>query len=156
MPHHVTKYMPLVLCALITAFAFGWSYTFKKVPPMLIQGFQPGAFPRMVATVIIVLAAFGIWRTLKGKEPEEDTSPLPRPFHMTLLALLIVGLLMLTSDFLLALMAGCFGIAYFWGERRPLVLIALGIVAPILVVLFFDTAFQVRFPRGFLINLYYG
>jgi hypothetical protein len=89
------------------------------------------------------------------KRPEEHET-LPRVFFATLLALAAFGALIAFGDFLLALMIGTAGLAALWGERRPLVLAGLGIVAPALVVLLFDAAFQVRFPRGPLLDLYYG
>lgn len=147
--------LPLLVCAAIAVFAFGWSYTFKDVPPMLIRGFQPGAFPRFVAVLIFALSMLGIWQILRDGAGDVR-SVLPREYALTVLLIVVFGALVLIGDFLLALMVGCAGIAACWGERRPIVLIGLGIVAPVAVVLFFDMAFQVRFPRGFLIDLYYG
>lgn len=149
-----SSFLPLIVCALIAGFAYGWSYTFKDVPPMLIRGFQPGAFPRLVAGIIIALSLIGLWQARHGGE--DRPGALPREFHLSVLMLGLFGGLALIGDFLFALMIGCAGLAWCWGERRPLVLIGLGLVAPVAVVLFFDAAFQVRFPRGFLINLYYG
>ena len=69
-----------------------------------------------------------------------------------MVVLFLAGLATLLSDFLLALMIGSAGIAAVWGERRVLVLLGVGIVAPVLTVIFFDQALQIRFPRGFLLN----
>lgn len=146
--------LPLITCALIAGLAYGWSYTFKDVPPMLIRGFQPGAFPRLVAGIIIALSLLGLWHARHAGNDRPDA--LPREFHLSVLMLGLFGGLVLLGDFLFALMIGCAGLAWCWGERRVPVLLALGLVAPVVVVLFFDAAFQVRFPRGFLINLYYG
>jgi len=47
-------------------------------------------------------------------------------------------------------------LAFLWGERRRHVLVALGVALPLIVFLFFDAVFDIRFPRGVLTNLWYG
>ncbi len=154
-PQLLRRMVPLVVVAALALFAIGWSFTFKQVPPMLIRGFQPAAFPRLVAGSILVLAAIALFHELRRDEVD-PRNPLPAEFSRTALLLAVVGALVALNAFLVALMAATAGLAFLWGERRVPVLLALGIVAPILVVLFFDTAFEVRFPRGVLLNFYYG
>jgi hypothetical protein len=43
-----------------------------------------------------------------------------------------------------------------WGERRIWVAFLTATVTPGLVFLLFDYVLKIRFPRGILMNLYYG
>lgn len=147
--------VPLIVAAALAAFAFGWSSTFDEVPPMLVRSFQPSRFPQLVSGLIIALAVLGLVRLVAGAETEE-IGHVPPAFYRTVLVLALAGLVTAVGDFLLALMVGSAGIAAAWGERRAAVLLGLGLVAPILVIIFFDQALQIRFPRGFLLNFYYG
>ena len=49
-----------------------------------------------------------------------------------------------------------FPYALLWGERRLLVAGALAVVTPLTIFLLFDLVLRVRFPRGVLMNWYYG
>ncbi|QDY71179.1 tripartite tricarboxylate transporter TctB family protein [Qingshengfaniella alkalisoli] len=154
-PTKIRYIVPLFVAIAIAIFAIGWSFTFAEVPPMLIRGFQPAAFPRLVAGLIVILSMMVIFRTARGGEILNNSTLDPAYFR-TLVILGVFAAMAGLGDFLLALMVGTAGISVMWGERRPLILIGLGIVAPVLVILLFDLLFQVRFPRGFLIDLYYG
>ncbi|MGO4851293.1 tripartite tricarboxylate transporter TctB family protein [Phaeovulum sp. W22_SRMD_FR3] len=149
---------PLVVASAIALFAIGWSFTFKEVPPFLIRGFQPAAFPRFVAGLILILALLACLELARQADrPAAQTeAPLVPAFWRTLLMLAIFAAVLALGDFLVAMMIGTAGIAAMWGERRPVVLALLGVVAPVLVILLFDQLFQVRFPRGFLLTFYYG
>lgn len=150
---------PLTVAAAIAIFAIGWSYTFKDVPPILVRGFQPAAFPRLVAGLILVLSVLA-WIEMSKSDPVVAPEMMPPPltgaFWKTLLALAGFSCLLTLGDLLFALMVATAGLSFAWGERRPLVLLGLGIAAPLAVFVLFDQVFQVRFPRGFLTDLYYG
>lgn len=148
--------IPLVVAAALAIFAICWSFTFKEVPPILIRGFQPGAFPRLVAGLILILSVLA-WIEITRAQPDDYApSRLPAAFWQSMLVLAIFTCLLMIGDLLFALMIATAGLSFAWGERRIAVLASLGIVAPVLVFLLFDQLFQVRFPRGFLIDLYYG
>lgn len=150
--------LPIFVAAVLALLAIGWSFTFKEVPPILIRGFQPAAFPRFVAGLILVLCVLA-WIEMSREKPlpEEYRPPKLVPaFWRSVLALAIFACLLTLGDLLFALMVATAGLSFAWGERRVLVLAGLGIVAPALVFLLFDQLFQVRFPRGFLMDLYYG
>ena len=43
-----------------------------------------------------------------------------------------------------------------WGERRIHVAATLALVAPLSIFILFDSVLKVRFPRGILVDWYYG
>lgn len=152
--HHWRHYLPIAAVALLAAMAVVLSYGFKDVPPMLVRGFQPAAFPRFVAVTVLILCVVECVRV--ARHGDFVPGRLPRAFHLSLVALAAFGAVVAVGDFLLALIVGTMGLSFMWGERRPLTLALVGILAPVLVVVLFDQVFGVRFPRGLLMNLYYG
>ena len=47
-------------------------------------------------------------------------------------------------------------ISYYWGEKRILYLLLIGIFFPIVVFIFFETILGLRFPPGIITNIYYN
>jgi len=43
-----------------------------------------------------------------------------------------------------------------WGQKKLWVALTNAIVTPLSIFLLFDYVLQVRFPRGWLTNIYYG
>lgn len=146
---------PILVFAAVIALAMAWTVTFDGVPPMLVRSFQPSFFPQLVAAAILVLGAIAAINDVR-RGVTNDLGGIPREFYASVLVLLIAGLLVRYVDFLLAIMVGAAGISAVWGERRPIVLGGLGLVAPLLLLLLFDEALQIRFPRGLLLDAYYS
>ncbi len=59
-------------------------------------------------------------------------------------------------DFFLGISVLSILVSYFWGEKRLIYLIIVGIIFPIIVFIFFETILGLRFPSGIITNLYYG
>lgn len=158
-PHFLRRIVPLIVVAGVAIFAILWSLGFDTVPPMLARDFQPPDFPRFVSGAILLFLAIAAVELIRKPDAPDDTTGLadiPPVFYATLGLLIVSALIAIFVDFLLAMMVGAAGISWIWGERRVIVLACLGLVAPVLVLLLFDQALQIRFPRGVLINLYYG
>lgn len=110
--------IPLVVAAALAIFAICWSFTFKEVPPILIRGFQPGAFPRLVAGLILILSVLA-WIEITRAQPDDYApSRLPAAFWQSMLVLAIFTCLLMIGDLLFALMIATAGLSFAWGERR--------------------------------------
>lgn len=141
--------VPLVLIAFAVT-AIYISTTFKKMPPILKRGIQPSDFPQLIAGLIIALTGLMAWR-----DPVRITE---RVSPKTLLTFGLMGLfvLLMPLDLFLALGIFAAALAALWGERSPARLALVGLVIPVAIFFLFDQAFQIRFPRGILTNLWYG
>lgn len=126
------------------------SLSFERMPPILKRGIQPSDFPQLVCIVIVLMTAYMVWR-----DPVSVTEPMG---SRTLGTLLLMGLFVAACSidlFLaLAIFAACLSI--FWGERRPAYIAIVGLLVPIAVFFLFDLVFKIRFPRGWLTNMWYG
>jgi putative tricarboxylic transport membrane protein len=128
-----------------------WQTTlFERVPPILKRGIQPSDFPQLVLMLIIALSIFVI---LTDKDPAPEK--LDRQVVISI-GLLVVFALVAEIDFFLGLGVFATALCFQWGERRKWALLLVGIVIPLIVFFFFDSVFEVRFPRGLLTNLWYG
>lgn len=142
----------LVPAALI-AFALGAIYistTFKKMPPILKRGIQPSDFPQLISGLIIFLTLL-----MAYFDPIKVTEKVSRQTLYTLAAM--AGFVALVQvDLFIALAAFALTLSLLWGERRLAVLALVALAMPLVIFLIFDQAFQIRFPRGVLTNLWYG
>lgn len=126
------------------------STTFKKMPPILKRGIQPSDFPQLVCGLIIALSLLMAWF-----DPVRMQERVVTKTWLTI-ALMAGFALLVCIDLFIAL--GCFAAALsaLWGERRIGVLAGVGLLVPLAIFFLFDQAFQVRFPRGLLTNMWYG
>lgn len=126
------------------------STTFKKMPPILKRGIQPSDFPQLVCGLIIALSLLMAWF-----DPVRMQERVVTKTWLTI-ALMAGFALLVSVDLFIAL--GCFAAALsaLWGERRIGVLVGVGLLVPLVIFFLFDQAFQVRFPRGLLTNMWYG
>ena len=142
----------LVPCAII-AFCLGawWITTgFDRMPPILKRGIQPSDFPQLIAGLIIFLTL--LMMILDPVRVAEKVTN--RAWgSMALMGVFAVGTLV---DFFLALGVFAVGLGLLWGERRPPIVMLVGVVVPAAVFFLFDLVFRIRFPRGLLTSLWYG
>ncbi|MEL6264535.1 MAG: tripartite tricarboxylate transporter TctB family protein [Pseudomonadota bacterium] len=139
--------------AVIVAFAIGAiavSTTFDRMPPILKRGIQPSDFPQLIAGLIIALTALGVWL-----DPVRVSERIGATTWSTM-GLMVLFLALSTLDLFLALGIFALLLAALWGERRIMPLLTVGLIVPLAVFLLFDTAFEIRFPRGLLTALWYG
>lgn len=141
--------VPFAIIAFAVA-AIVLSLSFERMPPILKRGIQPSDFPQLVAGLIIFLAVLSMaFEPVRFLERVSGTS-------LKTIAVLGVFALVAIVDFFLALGVAAALLSAFWGERRPLSLLVVGVAVPTLVFFFFDLVFEIRFPRGILTNLWYG
>ena len=141
--------VPLALI-LFACVAIYISTTFKKMPPILKRGIQPSDFPQLICGLIIFLSLLMAWFDPARMQERVSAKTL-------LTVALMAGFVLLVQvDLFIALGTFAAALSALWGERRLLVLGFVGVVMPLVIFFIFDLAFQVRFPRGVLTNMWYG
>ena len=130
------------------------TFTFDIVPPILNRGIQPATFPKALLILIIVMSLLIYYLAIKN--PWKIEKKLPKSFYLTILSFFIFVVISKTLDFFLAISALSIFVSYYWGERRIIYLLLVGIIFPIIVFIFFETILGLRFPPGIIINIYYS
>ena len=130
------------------------TFTFDIVPPILNRGIQPATFPKALLVLIIVMTLLIYY--FATKNPWKVQKKLPKSFFLTLLSFLIFVVISNTLDFFLAISVLSIFVSYFWGEKRIIYLLLVGIIFPVIVFIFFETILGLRFPPGIITNIYYS
>ena len=130
------------------------TFTFDIVPPILNRGIQPATFPMALLVLIIVMTLLIYYSATKN--PWKVQNKLPKSFFLTLLSFLIFVVISKTLDFFLAISALSVFVSYYWGEKRIIYLLLVGIIFPVIVFVFFETILGLRFPPGIITNIYYN
>ena len=130
------------------------TFTFDIVPPILNRGIQPATFPKALLVLIIVMTLMIYYSATKN--PWKVQNKLPKSFFLTLLSFLIFVVISKTLDFFLAISALSVFVSYYWGEKRIIYLLLVGIIFPVIVFVFFETILGLRFPPGIITNIYYS
>ena len=130
------------------------TFTFDIVPPILNRGIQPATFPKALLVLIILLTFFIYYLSINN--PWKKEKKLPNSFYITLFSFIFFIFISKFLDFFLGISVLSILVSYFWGEKRLIYLIIVGIIFPIIVFIFFETILGLRFPSGIITNLYYG
>ena len=130
------------------------TFTFDIVPPILNRGIQPATFPKALLVLIIVMTLLIYYSATKN--PWKVQNKLPKSFFLTLLSFLIFVVISKTLDFFLAISVLSVFVSYYWGEKRIIYLLLVGIIFPVIVFVFFETILGLRFPPGIITNIYYS
>ena len=138
----------------ISAILLITTFTFDIVPPILNRGIQPATFPK--ALLILIIGMTLIIYYLAIKNPWKVEKKLPKSFFLTLFSFVIFVIVSKTLDFFLAISALSIFVSYYWGEKRIIYLLLVGIIFPVIVFIFFETILGLRFPPGIITNIYYN
>ena len=130
------------------------TFTFDIVPPILNRGIQPATFPKALLILIIFLTLFIYYLSINN--PWKKEKKLPSSFYITLFSFILFIIISKFLDFFLGISVLSILVSYFWGEKRLIYLIIVGIIFPIIVFIFFETILGLRFPPGIITNLYYS
>lgn len=147
-----------IIPGIITVFSVTviWASLQLDLSPDMIVGdsMQPRAFPiflMVINLVLVALLTLQLRRTRPEKVPLES---FPTWGSMALLAV-FYGLTTLL-DMFIGIAVVMFLMCLLWGERRLYVAAATALLTPISIFLLFDFVLKIRFPRGILMNWYYG
>jgi hypothetical protein len=124
-------------------------------PPMIVgDSMQPRSFPIFLMILNLVLTAalaFQIYKT-----PPIQPEPINRVTWLSMSLMVVFYGLTITTDMFIGIAVVMFLMSLAWGERRLLIALANAILTPFLIFLLFDNVLRIRFPRGILMNWYYG
>ena len=124
-------------------------------PEMIVgDSMQARSFP--IFLMILQLILVGIL-TFQFYKNNPKTIPLEK-FHTwgSMLLFLLFYLLTVYTDMFIGIFVVIFLMSLLWGEKRLWVAFLTATVTPGLVFLLFDFVLKIRFPRGIIMNLYYG
>ncbi len=157
--HRTDLALSLAILALVGA-GFYLCTTFEEVSPLFADTIPPDFFPRLMLSVIGVLAVLLPFehavRSRRGDSGlDEDRRDTVRPIAYVTFAAALV--LVAAAEWLgtyLTLIAICFALPLLWGERRWMPLAAFALGFPTAVMILFTQAFQIYFQPGvFGLNL---
>lgn len=148
----------LVIPAIIAAFSAAviWaSLQLELSPPMIVgESMQPRAFPIFLMAINLLLVVI-----LAVQLQREGPKRIPRQPYTTWGTVVLLGVfyvLTVTLDMFIGIAVVMFLMCRLWGERRIHVAATLALVMPLSIFILFDSVLKVRFPRGILMNWYYG
>ena len=116
----------------------------------------PEAPPEIKALLVLIIVMTLLIYYSATKNPWKVQNKLPKSFFLTLLSFLIFVVISKTLDFFLAISALSVFVSYYWGEKRIIYLLLVGIIFPVIVFVFFETILGLRFPPGIITNIYYS
>lgn len=129
--------------------------TFDKAADIIVgHAMQPRNFPLFLMLVIALLNMVLIMQLLRS--PPSERRSIPYQTWLTAALFAVFYVVSTWVDMFVALAIVLFSMSVVWGERRLYVALLVGLATPTLIFFLFDLVLKVRFPRGLLINLYYG
>jgi len=133
-----------------------WASLQLELSPDIIVGdsMQPRAFPVFLMAINLVLVLILAIQLVRAPPKKVTLEPLATWGSMILLVVFFA--LTVWLDMFIAIPVVMFLMCLLWGERRIYVAISTALLTPFLIFLLFDFVLKVRFPRGILMNWYYG
>ncbi len=148
----------LIIPGIIAAFSLAviWASLQLELSPEMIVGdsMQPRVFPIFLMAINLVLLVIFAVQLQKQRPERVPLEPFPTWGSLALLG--VFYLLTVSLDMFIGIAVVMFLMCWLWGERRIYVAATVALVTPILIFLLFDYVLKVRFPRGILMNWYYG
>ena len=134
----------VVFCAITYWITLG----FAEAPAAVAQNVQPATFPRLVASVIAVLAV--ALMAISFRKDSRPGKPVPLMVLMTGAMMLAFVLAFANLGFIIAMVFFCFCMPILWGERRWHAIIPYAILFPGAVYALFALVLDVHFDAGIL------
>ena len=133
-----------------------WASLQLELSPDIIVGdsMQPRAFPVFLMAINLVLVLILAIQLVRAPPKKVTLEPFATWGSMILLVVFFA--LTVWLDMFIAISVVMFLMCLLWGERRIYVAISTALLTPFLIFLLFDLVLKVRFPRGILMNWYYG
>ena len=146
--------VPLFL-TIFSIIVIGISLQLDTSPEMIVgDSMQARSFPIFLMVLKLVLLAVLTFQ-YKAKNPDPiNLEKFPTWGSMGLF--LIFYLLTVYTDMFIGIFVVMFLLGLLWGEKRIWLSFLTATLTPLLIFLLFDFVLKIRFPRGILMNLYYG
>ncbi|MFY0690507.1 MAG: tripartite tricarboxylate transporter TctB family protein [Paracoccaceae bacterium] len=163
-PDHTERRQDILAGSLLMIFAILWvGVVWSTVP--VDEGVGPRAFPLWLGVALAVLSMLLLLKGLRGTYPPEEDDyatepPVSLPFRLTLVAtvcgiIAVYGFLMQTIGFMPATVLTVMATLIFaLGERRPLVVIGMGLGIAVGVWAAFGQLLGAYMPPGTWITLF--
>ena len=149
---------PFLIPAIIAVFSLVVIWASLKLdvsPPMIVgESMQPRVFPIFLMVINLALVAFLAIQNYR--QPPSPVALERFPTWGSIALLVLFYPITVYLDMFIAIAVVMFLMCLLWGERRIMVATAVALITPVSVFFLFDLVLKVRFPRGVLINWYYG
>lgn len=143
----------------LTLFSFVVIYLSLQLdtsPEMIVgDSMQARSFPIFLMVINLFLVAILSLQFYKTYPKEIELEKFPTWSSM-LLFLIFYIIILISGDMFVAIPIVMFLMGLTWGQKKVWVSLTNAIVTPLSIFLLFDYVLQVRFPRGWLTNIYYG
>jgi hypothetical protein len=143
----------------LTLFSFVVIYLSLQLdtsPEMIVgDSMQARSFPIFLMVINLLLVAILSLQFYKTYPKEIELEKFPTWSSM-LLFLIFYIIILISGDMFVAIPIVMFLMGLTWGQKKVWISLTNAIVTPLSIFLLFDYVLQVRFPRGWLTNIYYG
>ena len=143
----------------LTLFSFVVIYLSLQLdtsPEMIVgDSMQARSFPIFLMVINLLLVGILTFQFYKTYPKEVELEKFPTWSSM-LLFLIFYILILISGDMFIAIPIVMFLMSMTWGQKKIWISLTNAIVTPLSIFFLFDFVLQVRFPRGWLTNIYYG
>ena len=143
----------------LTLFSFAVIYLSLQLdtsPEMIVgDSMQARSFPIFLMVINLLLVGILSLQFYKTYPKEVELEKFPT-WSSILLFLIFYIIIFISGDMFVAIPIVMFLMGLTWGQKKVWVSLTNAIVTPLSIFLLFDYVLQVRFPRGWLTNIYYG
>ena len=143
----------------LTLFSFVVIYLSLQLdtsPEMIVgDSMQARSFPIFLMVINLLLVGILSLQFYKTYPKEIVLEKFPT-WSSILLFLVFYIIILISGDMFVAIPIVMFLMGLTWGQKKIWISLTNAIVTPLSIFLLFDYVLQVRFPRGWLTNIYYG
>ena len=143
----------------LTLFSFVVIYLSLQLdtsPEMIVgDSMQARSFPIFLMIINLLLVGILSLQFYKTYPKEIELEKFPTWSSM-LLFLIFYIIILVSGDMFVAIPVVMFLLGITWGQKKIWISLSNAIVTPLFIFFLFDYVLQVRFPRGWLTNIYYG
>ena len=143
----------------LTLFSFVVIYLSLQLetsPEMIVgDSMQARSFPIFLMVINLLLVGILSLQFYKTYPKEIEMEKFPTWSSMLLFVIFYI-IILISGDMFVAIPIIMFLMGLTWGQKKIWVSLTNAIVTPLSIFLLFDYVLQVRFPRGWLTNIYYG
>ena len=146
--------VPLFL-TIFSIIVIGISLQLDTSPEMIVgDSMQARSFPIFLMVLMLVLIAV---LTFQYKTNNPEPIKLEKfPTWGSMGLFLIFYLLTVYTDMFIGIFVVMLLMGLLWGEKRIWLSFLTATLTPLLIFLLFDFVLKIRFPRGILMDIYYG
>jgi hypothetical protein len=144
-----------IFLTIFSIIIIGISLQLDTSPEMIVgDSMQARSFPIFLMVLNLILISV---LTFQYKNNNPDPIKLEKfPTWGSMGLFFIFYLLTISTDMFIGIFVVMLLMGLLWGEKRIWVSFLTATLTPLFIFLLFDFVLKIRFPRGILMNLYYG